>query len=66
MILALLPDEKIAEIVQKEFDFRPYSIINNLDLRKPIYSKTASYGHFGNAEFSWEKLDKVDALKKYL
>jgi len=61
-----LSDEKIAEIVQKEFDFRPYSIINNLDLRKPIYSKTASYGHFGNAEFSWEKLDKVDALKKYL
>ncbi len=61
-----LSDEEIAQIVQKEFDFRPYSIIKDLDLRKSIYGQTASYGHFGNSAFNWEKLDKVEALKKYL
>ena len=63
-----LPDERIAEIVDETFDFRPKAIIKELDLLRPIYRKTAAYGHFGRAdvEFPWEKLDKVDALKKYL
>ena len=61
-----LPDEKIADIVAKEFDMRPYSIIKTLDLRRPIYEATAAYGHFGRPEFPWERLDRVDDLKKYL
>ena len=61
-----LPDERIAEIIKKEFDLRPYSIIKTLDLRRPIYKKTAAYGHFGRPEFPWEKLDRVNDLKKYL
>ncbi len=62
----VVSDEKISEIIEKEFDFRPLAIIKNLDLRKPIYKKTASYGHFGRKDFSWEKLDKVEALQKYI
>jgi len=62
----ILPDETLCEIVKKEFDFRPLAIINYLGLRNPIYKQTASYGHFGRSEFSWEKLDKVDDLKKYI
>jgi len=62
----VLSDEKICGIISKEFDLRPYSIIKTLDLRRPIYRKTAAYGHFGRSEFPWEKLDKVDDLKKYL
>ncbi len=58
------PDEKILKAVEKVFDFRPYSIIKQLDLRKPIYAATSNYGHFGNPAFSWEKTDRVDALKK--
>ena len=61
-----LPDERIAEIVKKEFDLRPYSIIKTLDLRRPIYKKTAAYGHFGRPDFPWEQLNRVDDLKKYL
>lgn len=61
----VLSDEEIAEIVVKEFDLRPYSIIKTLGLRAPIYKKTASYGHFGRSEFPWERLDRVDDLKKY-
>ena len=61
-----LSDNEIASIVEKEFDLRPYSIIKTLDLKKPIYSQTAAYGHFGRSEFSWEKLDRVEDLKKYL
>ena len=61
-----LPDEKIADIIAKEFDMRPYSIIKTLDLRRPIYEATAAYGHFGRPEFPWEKLDRVEYLKKYL
>ena len=61
-----LPDSKIAEIVEKEFDLRPAAIIKTLDLLKPIYKQTSSYGHFGRSEFSWEKLDRADDLKKYL
>ena len=62
----VIPDGEIADIVNKEFDLRPYSIIQTLDLRKPIYRKTAAYGHFGRSEFPWEKLDRVDDLKKYI
>jgi S-adenosylmethionine synthetase len=61
-----LPDDKIVEIVKKEFDLRPYSIIQKLNLRRPIYAQTAAYGHFGKENLPWEQLDKVDALKKYL
>ena len=63
---SVVGDDKIVEIINKEFDLRPYSIIETLDLRKPIYRKTAAYGHFGRSEFPWERLDKVDDLKKYL
>lgn len=61
-----LDDEKLAEIVKKEFDLRPYSIIKELDLQRPVFKKTAAYGHFGYKGFSWEQTDRVDALKKYL
>ena len=59
-------DEKLVEIVKKEFDLRPYAIIKTLDLRKPVFKKTAAYGHFGYKGFSWEQTDRVDDLKKYL
>ena len=59
-------DERLAEIVKKEFDLRPYSIIKSLDLRKPVFKKTAAYGHFGYKGFAWERTDKVEDLKKYL
>lgn len=62
----VIPDEEIADIIVKEFDLRPYSIIKKLDLKKPIYSKTSNYGHFGREIFTWEKLDRVEDLKKYL
>ena len=61
-----LDDEKLAEIVKKEFDLRPYAIIRSLDLRKPVFKKTAAYGHFGYKGFSWERTDKVEDLQKYL
>ena len=63
-----LSDEKITEIVRENFDLRPAVIIKMLDLRRQIYKQTAAYGHFGrnDLDLPWEKLDKVDALKKYL
>ena len=63
-----LSDEKITEIIRENFDMRPAGIIKMLDLRRPIYKQTASYGHFGrnDLDLPWERLDKVDALKKYL
>jgi len=62
-----LSDEKLAEIVKKEFDCTPKGIIDHLDLRRPIYGLTASYGHFGRElpEFTWEKTDKATSLSKY-
>ena len=53
---------------EKEFDLRPASIIRDLDLKRPIYAQTASYGHFGrdDLDLPWEKLDKVEALRKYV
>lgn len=61
-------DEKLLDILEKEFDFRPLAIIEKLDLRRPIYRQTAAYGHFGrnDLDLTWEKLDRVDDLKKYL
>ena len=61
-------DEKMDEIVRENFDLRPAGIIKMLDLRRPIYKQTAAYGHFGrnDLDLPWEKLDKVDVLKKYL
>jgi S-adenosylmethionine synthetase len=58
-------DEKLTEIVEEVFDFRPQAIIDNLDLLRPIYKKTTNYGHFGreDEDFTWEKLDKVEELK---
>jgi S-adenosylmethionine synthetase len=58
-------EDKLEQLVRKNFDARPAKIIEELDLLKPIFSQTAAYGHFGREEdgFSWEKLDKLDALK---
>ena len=63
-----ISDEKIAEIVKDAFDLRPSGIISKLDLLKPVYRRTAAYGHFGRAEagFTWENLDMVGTLKSYL
>jgi S-adenosylmethionine synthetase len=60
-----LSDERLAELVQKHFDLRPKGIIQMLDLLRPIYGKTAAYGHFGREEpeFSWERTDKASALR---
>ena len=64
----VLPEEKLVDIIQDNFDLRPSGIIQMLDLRRPIYKQTAAYGHFGrnDLDLPWEKLDKVDDLKKYL
>ena len=63
-----LSKEKLVEIIRENFDLRPAGIIRMLDLRRPIYKQTAAYGHFGrnDLDLPWEKLDKVDTLKKYL
>ncbi len=63
-----IEDEKLVEIVRKNFDLRPAGIIKMLDLRRPIYRKTAAYGHFGrtDVDLPWEHLDKVETLKKFL
>ena len=64
----VLPDDKLAEIVEKVFDFRPSQIIRRLDLRRPIYRQTAAYGHFGRTDIDlpWEHEDCVEELKKAL
>ena len=61
-------DSKLVDIIRENFDLRPAGIIKMLDLRRPIYKQTAAYGHFGrnDLDLPWEKLDKVDTLKKYL
>lgn len=63
-----LEDSIIANIVKEEFDLRPRGLIEMLDLKRPIYQKTAAYGHFGrdDIDLPWEKTDKLDVLKKYL
>lgn len=57
-------EQVLVELVRKHFDLTPRGIIKTLDLLKPVYQKTASYGHFGRQDFSWEKTDKADKLKK--
>jgi S-adenosylmethionine synthetase len=61
----VIPEEKIAELVQSTFDLRPAAIIHNLNLRRPIYKQTAAYGHFGRPDLDlpWEKTDKAEALR---
>ena len=63
-----ISDEKLVEIIRKHFDLRPAGIIEMLDLKRPIYKKTAAYGHFGreDQDFPWEKTDKAEELKQYL
>ncbi len=65
---ATVPENKIQECIKDLFDLSPKGIIASLDLLRPIYRKTAAYGHFGreDSEFTWERLDKVEAIKKYL
>ena len=65
---SLFSDEQIVAAVRENFDFTPNGIIKKLDLRKPIYRKTAAYGHFGRNEegFTWEKTDSVSKIKKFL
>ena len=61
-----IPENQIEDIVRKNFDMKPSGIISQLDLKRPIYKKTAAYGHFGRnePEFTWEKTDKVEILRK--
>jgi S-adenosylmethionine synthetase len=61
-----IPVEKIQELIIKHFSFKPADMIKKLDLLRPIYRKTAAYGHFGRnePEFTWEKTDRADILKK--
>ena len=61
-----IPENQIEELVRKNFDMKPSGIISELDLKRPIYKKTAAYGHFGRnePEFTWEKTDKVEKLKQ--
>jgi S-adenosylmethionine synthetase len=61
----IMPSNEIARLVREEFDMRPAAIIETLDLLRPIYRKTAAYGHFGRelAEFSWERTDRVESLR---
>jgi len=63
-----IKDDKIIDIISKVFDLRPAAIIRELDLRRPIYKQTASYGHFGRTDIDlpWEKNNKVEEIKKYL
>ncbi len=64
----VLPDDALAEVVGKVFDFRPAAIIDRLNLRQPIYRQTAAYGHFGRTDISlpWEREDQVEELRKFL
>jgi len=61
-----IPENQIEELVRKNFDMKPSGIISELDLKRPIYKKTAAYGHFGRnePEFTWEKTDKAETLKQ--
>src|SRR5439155_1101459 len=60
-----IPAARIAELVRKHFDLRPAAILRDLDLRRPIFAKTAAYGHFGreDRDFTWERTDKAAALR---
>ncbi|MDX6490791.1 MAG: S-adenosylmethionine synthetase, partial [Gaiellaceae bacterium] len=60
-----IPVPRIEELIAEHFDLRPSAILRDLDLRRPIYAKTAAYGHFGrdDHDFTWERTDKADALR---
>ncbi|MEE1285259.1 MAG: methionine adenosyltransferase [Ruminobacter sp.] len=58
-------EEKLVDIVKENFDLRPYGLIEMLNLKRPIYQKTAAYGHFGRSEFPWEQLDLAEKLRNY-
>ena len=58
-----IDDERLSKLVRENFALTPKEIIETLDLRRPIYRKTAAYGHFGRDEFSWEKTDRTEALR---
>lgn len=64
----VLDDERLAEIVRREFDMRPAAMIEQLDLRRPLYKQVAAYGHMGRPDLDlpWEQLDRVEKLKEYL
>jgi S-adenosylmethionine synthetase len=61
-----ISDERIVQLIRENFDLRPAAMIQNLNLRRPIFRATAAYGHFGRTDIDapWEKLDKVTGLKK--
>jgi S-adenosylmethionine synthetase len=61
-----VPDQEILDLIEEHFDFRPAAIIQNLDLRRPIYRQTAAYGHFGrdDLDLPWERTDKADLLRR--
>jgi S-adenosylmethionine synthetase len=61
-----IPVSRIEELVREHFDLRPAAILETLDLRRPIYARTAAYGHFGRSEhdFTWERTDRADALRE--
>jgi S-adenosylmethionine synthetase len=63
----IIPDKEIAKMIKQEVDLTPRGIIKRLNLRRPIYKKTAAYGHFGrnDKDFTWEQLDLVPVFKKY-
>jgi S-adenosylmethionine synthetase len=61
-----IDDDKIVDIIKEVFPLKPAEIIKELDLKRPIYEKTARNGHFGNPDFPWEKLDKVDKVKELI
>ena len=58
--------DELASIIRNNFGLKPRQIVETLDLLRPIYRKTAAYGHFGRTDFPWERLDKVETLKKFL
>ena len=61
----MLPDDRLAALIERTFDLRPGAIIRDLDLRRPIYRQTAAYGHFGrdDLDLPWERVDRVDDLR---
>jgi S-adenosylmethionine synthetase len=62
----VIPRERIIKLIEKNFSFKPKDVINYLDMRRPIFKKTAAYGHFGRTEpeFTWERLDMAEKLKE--
>lgn len=61
-----IDESKILELIYNVFDFRPANIIKELNLRTPVYGKTAAYGHFGHNEYSWERLNKLEECENYI